>query len=319
MSSSSKAPELGHIASLNSLSPEEQYKRTLTRLQRIQGHLKTTPRGGRLQGKVCIVTGVGSLKGIGRATALLFAHQGAKALYLLDFDPKNLPDLEKTVKSSYPDVQVATLQGDAADEKTISNLCQRAIDEHGRLDVFFANAGVATATWFGDVTAETFERVMRINSLSVFLALKHASKAMLHFDPAKGKDEPGGSILMTASVAGIASGAGSLDYSASKASVINMAKTAAFQLSKTNIRVNSISPGLIETGMTVHTFDKARSRGTAGKIGQLNPLGRYGVAEEVAQLALFLASDDSSFVNGQNIAVDGGMTASMPVVPGKLA
>ncbi|KAH7099204.1 hypothetical protein BKA62DRAFT_710287 [Auriculariales sp. MPI-PUGE-AT-0066] len=106
-----------------------------------------------------------------------------------------------------------------------------------------------------------------------------------------------------------------------------MAKTASFQLARTNIRVNAISPAssryrtifILATGMTTTTFDKARSRGTEAKIGQLNPLGRYGVAEEVAQLVLFLAGDESSFVNGQNIAVDGGMTASMPVVPGKLA
>lgn len=317
MSSSSSKAEVGHVADLVALSPEEQYKRTVARLQRIQGHLATTPRAGRLAGKVCIVTGVGSLKGIGRATSILFAHQGARHLYLLDYDGTNLPDLKKTIGSSYPDVKVTTVQGDAADEPTIAALCERAISEEGRLDVFFANAGIATIKWFGDVDPAQYERVMRVNATSVFLAIKHASKAMLK--TGKDKSESSGSILLTASVAGIASGAGSLDYSAAKAAVISMAKTASFQLARTNIRVNSISPGLIETGMTVLTFDKARARGTAGKIGQLNPLGRYGVAEEVAQLALFLASDESSFVNGQNIAIDGGMTASMPVVPGKLA
>lgn len=96
------------------------------------------------------------------------------------------------------------------------------------------------------------------------------------------KSESNGSIIMTASVAGIRSGAGSVDYSASKAAVINLASTSAWQLARTNIRVNAICPGLIETGMTAPAFDMARERGTAAKIGQLNPTGRYGVAEEVS-------------------------------------
>jgi len=161
--------------------------------------------------------------------------------------------------------------------------------------------------------------MMRVNALSCFLALKHASQAMGEANPRKGKEESSGSIIMTASVAGLRSGAGPLDYSASKAAVNSMAKTAAHQLTGTNIRVNSICPGLIETGMTVRTFDAARQRGTAGKIGQLNPMQRYGVAEEIARVALFLASDESSYVNGQNWAVDGGLSSSHPVVPGKLA
>lgn len=114
---------------------------------------------------------------------------------------------------------------------------------------------------------------------SCFIALKHASEAMKI--TSSSKSESGGSIIMTASVAGIRSGAGSLDYSASKAAVINMASTASWQLARTNIRVNAICPGLIETGMTAPTFEMARERGNAGKIGQLNPTGRYGVAEEV--------------------------------------
>lgn len=97
------------------------------------------------------------------------------------------------------------------------------------------------------------------------------------------KPESGGSIILTASVAGIRSGAGSLDYSASKSAVISMAATGAWQLSKTNIRVNAVCPGLIETGMTAPVFEMARERGRAGAIGQLNPTGRYGVAEEVSR------------------------------------
>ncbi|KAF7292884.1 hypothetical protein MIND_01187500 [Mycena indigotica] len=295
------------------------YEATKERLAKIQSHLANSPRGRRLQDKVCIVTGVGSLKGIGRASALLYAHEGAKHLYLLDFDGTHLANLQETIQTQYPDVKATVQQGDAADEALISGLCQRALKEEGRLDVFFANAGVATATALESTTSEEFMRVMRVNTLSTFLAVKHASAAMKVVNASRGKTGSGGSIILTASVAGIRSGAGPIDYSASKAAVNSIAKTSVYQLQKTNIRVNSICPGLIETGMTVETFDFARKRGADAKIGQLNPLARYGVAEEIAQVALFLASDESSYINGQNVAVDGGLSASHPVVPGRWA
>ncbi len=123
-----------------------------------------------------------------------------------------------------------------------------------------------------------------------------------------------GSIICTASVAGLRSGAGCLPYSASKAGVISLVQTAANQLSGTGVRINAICPGLIETGMTRPIFDQARARGSERKIGQLNPLRRAGAPEEIAQTALFLASDAASYVNGQAIAVDGGLSSSHPIV-----
>ncbi|KAF5380527.1 hypothetical protein D9615_004514 [Tricholomella constricta] len=293
--------------------PEEFYKTTTARIQKIQSQIANSPRGTRLTDKVCIITGVGSLKGIGRATAIRFAHEGAKHLYLIDFDPTNLPDLKSTIGKLYPDVKVTTLQADAADEAAISGVCDQALREEGRLDVFFANAGFASRNALPDTTAETFMDSMRINALSCFHAVKFASAAMQKRNPSRGKEYSGGSIIMTASTAGIRSGAGTVDYSASKAAVNSIAKTSAYQLQKCDVRVNTICPGLIETNMTGETFDYARQRGTAGKIGQLNPLGRF----EIAQAAVFLASDDSSYVNGQNIAVDGGLSASHPVAPGR--
>ncbi|KAF8633339.1 hypothetical protein AX17_004511 [Amanita inopinata Kibby_2008] len=300
-------------------SNDEAYKATLARIEKIQSQLANTPRGTRLKDKVCIITGIGSLKGIGRATAIRFAHEGAKHLYLLDYDPTNLPNLKSTIEKSYPDVKVTTIQADAADEKAISDVCAQALREEGRLDVFYANAGIATKEHLDNTTAETFMNSMRVNSLSCFLAIKHASLAMRKTNLARGKPTSGGSIILTASTAGLRSGAGSIDYSASKAAVNSLAQTSACQLQKTDIRVNAICPGLIETGMTKLTFDYARERGTAGKIGQLNPLGRFAVPEEIANVATFLASDDSSYINGQNIAVDGGLSASLPVVPGRWA
>ncbi|KAF9222687.1 NAD(P)-binding protein [Gyrodon lividus] len=298
---------------------EEHYQRTLTRIEQIQSHLKNSPRGQRLKGKVCIITGVGSLHGIGRASALLFAHEGAQHLYLMDFAPQNLPDLKSTIQKSYPDVKVTTIQADAADDATIAVVCKQAIEEEGQLDVFFANAGILSSKALPDMTSDIFMETLRVNTLSCFLAVKYGSEAMMRVNPSNGKTLSGGSIILTASIAGLRSGAGTIDYSASKAAVNSIAKTSVYQLQKTDIRVNSICPGLIETHMTKNMFDAARERGNSGKIGQLNPMGRYGVAQEIAQMALFLASDESSYVNGQNIAVDGGLSASHPVIPGHWA
>jgi NAD(P)-dependent dehydrogenase (short-subunit alcohol dehydrogenase family) len=121
-----------------------------------------------------------------------------------------------------------------------------------------------------------------------------------------------GSIIATASVAGLRSGAGGPAYSASKAGVINLVKVAATQLVGANIRVNAICPGLIETGMTEFIFERARSKGQQDQIGHLNPLKRGGAPIEIANAALFLASDESSYVNGQAIVVDGGLSSSHP-------
>src|SRR5208337_1584287 len=123
-----------------------------------------------------------------------------------------------------------------------------------------------------------------------------------------------GSIICTASVAGLRSGAGGVPYSASKAGVISLVQTVANQLTGTGIRINAICPGLIETGMTRPIFERARARGSESKIGQLNPLQRCGNPSEIAETALFLASDAASYVNGQAIAVDGGLSTSHPVV-----
>lgn len=173
----------------------------------------------------------------------------------------------------------------------------------------FHGLGIATASRLPKTSLETFSKVMRINAESVFLALKHAGVRMA--------EGGGGSIILTASVAGVRSGAGSLEYSASKAAVVSMAQTGSTQLAGTNVRVNAICPGLIETNMTKVVFDGARKRNTVHKVGQLNPMMRYGHAKEIASVALFLAGGMSSYVNGQAICVDGGLSASHPVVPGK--
>lgn len=134
-----------------------------------------------------------------------------------------------------------------------------------------------------------------------------------------GKPHPAGSIIGTASVAGLRSNAGTSDYSAAKAAVVSLMQTCCYQLAGTGIRCNAICPGIIETGMTRGIFEAARARGTEGKIGQLNPLRRGAVPDEVARVVLFLGSDEASYVNGQAVTVDGGLSAGHPYVLGKLA
>ncbi len=255
---------------------------------------------GRLAGLSAVVTGAAS--GIGRASATLFAREGARVICV-----DRAEAVEETAASILAQGgQAIAMTGDAGDEGFVQAYVARAVDEFGGLDVVYANAGITGGpTPFFDLTPEIWAEVLRINLIGPFLAIKHASRIMV----AQGK----GSIICTASVAGIRSGAGPASYSASKAGVINLATTAANELYGTGVRVNAVCPGLIETGMTQGVFDFARARGTEDRIGQLNPLKRAGVPDEIAHMALFLASDEASYVNGQAIAVDGGLSSSHPV------
>ena len=255
----------------------------------------------RLKGKVAIVTGAAS--GIGRASAKLFAAEGAKVVCV--DRAKEVEDTAKAIRDAGGTALAMT--ADASKEEDVAAFVDRAVKEYGQLDVIYANAGVSGGGQrpFFELDAKDWREILDVNLIGVFLAIKHAARVMI---PNKK-----GSIVCTASVAGIRSGAGGGPYSASKAGVINLATTAANYLAGTNVRVNAICPGIIETGMTKPIFDYAKQRGTEGRIGQLNPLKRHGVPEEIAAMALFLASDEASYVNGQHIAVDGGLTSSMPV------
>jgi NAD(P)-dependent dehydrogenase (short-subunit alcohol dehydrogenase family) len=256
---------------------------------------------GRLQGKTAIVTGAGS--GIGRASARLFAQEGAKVLVADVTDA-----VEETASMIRKDGGTAiAVKADAGDEAAVKGLVERAVKELSGLHVVYANAGISGGlALLETLTVENFQEVLRVNLIGPFLAIKHASPVLTKAG--------GGSIICTASVAGLRAGAGGLPYSASKAGVINMVQSAANMLRGTKVRVNAICPGLIETGMTKPLFDFARSRGSEARLGQLCPLERHGVPEEIATTALFLASDDSSYVNGQAITVDGGLSSSHPIV-----
>ncbi|MBK7284017.1 MAG: SDR family oxidoreductase [Sphingomonadales bacterium] len=256
---------------------------------------------GALDGKVAIVTGAGS--GIGRASAKRFAAEGAK----LVIGDKTEAIFETAKAIADAGGTATALQIDAGNEADVAKLVDVAKSSYGGLDVAFANAGISGGMdGIFDAKAEDFAEILRVNLIGPWLMVKHAGKLMLE----QGR---GGSIICTASVAGIRSGAGGAHYSASKAGVINLIKTSAQQLSSTGIRVNAICPGLIETGMTERVFVYARENDKMDKVGRLNPLRRAGQPSEIANMALFLASDEASYVNGQAIAVDGGLSSSHPV------
>jgi NAD(P)-dependent dehydrogenase (short-subunit alcohol dehydrogenase family) len=250
---------------------------------------------GRLAGKVAIVTGAGS--GIGRAAAILFAREGARIV---------VADLDNADRTAAEIGEAAhDMVADAGNEDSVRRLVRTAQERFGGLDIFFANAGISGGLkGIFEQTPEDWQEILRVNLIGPWLAVKHAAPAM--------KERGGGSIVCTASVAGLRAGAGGPAYSASKAGVISLVETAAVQLVGANIRVNAICPGLIETGMTAPIYQWARDKGSEKSIGQLNPLQRGGEPAEIARAALFLASDESSYVNGHAMVVDGGLSASHP-------
>jgi NAD(P)-dependent dehydrogenase (short-subunit alcohol dehydrogenase family) len=239
----------------------------------------------RLEGKVAIITGAAS--GIGKATAELFRSEGATVVAADRAEGDNVVSV------------------DAGSEADVERLVEQTVADFGGIDVFFANAGISGGlAGLFDQSATDWEEILRVNLIGPWLAIKYAAPHM--------KQRGGGSIVCTASVAGIRAGAGGVAYSASKAGVINLVKTAAAQLCDSNIRVNAICPGLIETGMTQGIYDMARAAGKETAIGQLNPLRRGGEPGEIAEVALFLASDQSSYVNGHALVADGGLSISHP-------
>ncbi len=264
------------------------------------------PARGRLAGKRAIVTGAAS--GIGRASAEAFVAEGASVI-LCDV-ARGVFDVAAALEDAGGRAIAALI--DVSQEDQVSGVCATCVDQLGGIDVMFANAGIVHSIEpFTELSERDFRSVIDVNLLGTFFCLKHAARRMLD-------GGAGGSIICTASVAGLRAGGGPAHYSATKAAVINLVQNAAWQLADTGIRVNAVCPGLIETGMTKPVFDMARQRGTADKIGQLNPLKRAGQPGEIAKLVVMLASDDSGYLNGEAIAIDGGLSASLPMVPGKL-
>lgn len=250
---------------------------------------------GKLDGKVAIVTGAAS--GIGRATALLFAQEGAKVVAADVAEEKGRATAAEIGRAGG---QAAFARVDVSQAEQVESMVRTAVDRFGRLDVLFNNAGIdGEFSLIGDSSIENWNRVLAVNLTGVYLGMKYGAQAMLK--------SGGGSIISTSSVAGVVGFPTMAAYCASKGGVIQLTKSAALDYGRLGIRVNAICPGVIETPM-VEALAKT-SEAVLGLIKQQTPAGRFGTADEVAKLALFLASDDSSFCTGASFIVDGGWVA----------
>jgi NAD(P)-dependent dehydrogenase (short-subunit alcohol dehydrogenase family) len=251
----------------------------------------------RLEGKVAVITG-GS-QGIGRSTAELFVAEGAKVV-VADIKVSEGEDLAKRLGAN-----CVFRQTDVTSEEQVKSLLAFAVERFGRVDCLFNNAGMLGQT--GGIEAmdvERFDRVMASHARGVMLGMKHAAPFM--------KKQGSGSIINTGSIAGISAISAYMDYSAAKAAVIQLTRCVAMELGESGVRVNSVSPGQIATGMGA-SGEAAEKK--AAVLREMNkrwqPIQRSGLAEDIAHAALFLASDESSFVNGHDLVVDGGLIAGI--------
>ena len=245
----------------------------------------------RLRGRVTAITG-GAL-GIGRATALLFASEGA----LVALGDVEAGASEKVVHEiAARGGRAIAVPVDVGDAGQVQAFVDRVVAEFGRLDVMFANAGIAHSTPFLEHPEAQWHRVLRVNLTGVFLCGQIAARQMVK--------QGGGRIIATASINGFRGVENLVGYNVAKAGVIELTKTMAVELAQHRITVNAIAPAQIDTRLTQSLPEEARTR----RLARI-PLGRFGEPEEVARVALFLASDDASYVTGHTLAVDGGYLA----------
>jgi 3-oxoacyl-[acyl-carrier protein] reductase len=247
-----------------------------------------------LQDKVVIVTG--GAQGIGRAIALKMAEAGCKGLVVNDLKiDKNAKLLEKEAEGYGSEVLL--IQGDMSKEADVKKLIDSAVEKWGRLDVMVNNAGISKANDLFTTSGEDWDLVIKVNMRSAFLGTKYSAEYM--------KDHGGGCIINMGSIAGITGGNTSPDYGASKAGILALTKYAAKLLAKYGIRVNALAPGTINTEMINRNFEGLDADVREKRLSEI-PMGRMGRPEEVANIALFFASDLSSFVTGDSLMITGG-------------
>ncbi len=260
---------------------------------------------GKLDGKVAVVTGAAS--GLGRASALRFASEGA-AVVGADLNSQGGELIVSEIAAAGG--RALYQRTDVTSENDIRSLIDRAAREYGRLDITYNNAGVIGAMGSIESTTEAdWDKTFAILLKAVFFGIKHSIAPM--------RRAGGGSIISTASIAGMSGSFRLHAYSAAKAAVINLTRTAALEVGKDKIRVNCICPGVISTPL-VHGGIPGGKEALDPLLAKAQALGRAGQAEDIANMALFLASEESSWVTGAAMVVDGGFTAGTPfsLVPG---
>ncbi|CAN4110430.1 unnamed protein product [Withania somnifera] len=249
----------------------------------------------RLEGKVVVITGAAS--GIGEASARLFAEHGARVVVADIQDELGLQVVESigTDKASY-------CHCDVTDEKQMEETVAYAVKKYGSLDVMFSNVGTLNFCSILDMDVTTFDETMVVNARGSALAVKHAAKVMV-------AEKIRGSIICTASLEGILAGAASLAYVASKHAVVGIVKAAARELGPHGIRVNGVSPYGIATPLVCKAYGLDAAPLEAAICGNAHLKGVTLSTTHVAQAALFLASDESAYISGQNLAVDGSLSS----------
>lgn len=243
----------------------------------------------RLKDKVAIITGAAN--GIGLAAAEVFAREGAKVA-LADFNEQQ--GIESTNLLKEKGYDVAFFQVNVAERESVNSMVSDVLETFGRIDILVNNAGITRDGMLSKLSVEDFQKVIDVNLTGVF----HCTQAVLPAMVEQGK----GKIISTSSVSGVYGNVGQTNYAATKAGVIGMTKTWAKELGRKGINVNAVAPGFIETGMTAKVPDKILDQ-----MKMMVPLGRLGIPEDIANAYLFLASEESNYVNGTVLHVDGGI------------
>lgn len=248
----------------------------------------------KLKGKVAVITGSG--RGIGAAIAKEFAKHGAKVV-LTSRHLSECKTIEKEIKKAGG--EALSIACDVSKKKDVDKLMAQTVKKYKKVDILVNNAGVVVQKPFTQMTEKDWDFVLDVNLKGVFLCSSAAAKQMLK--------KKYGKIISVASIAGKVGFANTSAYCASKAGIVNLTRELSLELSPNNINVNAIAPGVIETAMTK---DMLKSKAMKKQFMMQTPIGRVGKPEDIAHAALYLASDDASFVTGHTLVVDGGWIAS---------
>lgn len=243
---------------------------------------------GKLQDKVAIITG--GVSGIGAATAKLFVQEGAK-LVLVDWNDANAGAFIDELKGMGG--EAIFVKADVSNEDDVANVYKQTLDTFGRVDILFNNAGIGAVKPTEELTFEEYRKTVAVDLDGTFLFAQYAIKEMLKTG--------GGVIVNTASMYGWVGSPGSAAYNAAKGGVINLTRSLGLEYATRNIRVNALCPGYIDTPIIPEDYKQT--------LRDVTPMKRLGTSEEMAKAVLFLASDDSSFMTGNSIIIDGGYTA----------